>query len=413
MGNGQSARAKVGALVVGGQHPGLGVARSLGRRGIPVVVVDDQPCVASASRYVQRTVRVPDLRDEQRTIRSIVDVARRFGLHGWVLFPTRDETVAAISRHHDVLDRLFRVTTPEWDVVQWAWDKQKSYALAERLGIPCPMTFTATCAGDLDSLASRLPLAIKPAIKEQFFYATGAKAWRANTLDELHKEYARARQLMDPAHILIQEIIPGGGETQVSYCAFYRDGQPHGVLTARRERQHPREFGRAATYVETVDVPEIEPLAERFLRAIDYHGLVEIEFKRDPRDRQYKLLDVNARIWGFHILGAAAGVDYPYLAFADQIGEPLRTTRAAAGVGWLRLVADLPTAMGHLARRDFGLRHYFESLRRARVESVFASDDLLPFFAELAMLPGILSRAAGDRQPVGLADDTRQITRTF
>src|SRR5205823_14026777 len=43
-----SARANVGALVVGGQHPGLGVARSLGRRGIPVVVIDDQPCVASA-----------------------------------------------------------------------------------------------------------------------------------------------------------------------------------------------------------------------------------------------------------------------------------------------------------------------------------------------------------------------------
>jgi predicted ATP-grasp superfamily ATP-dependent carboligase len=328
-----------------------------------------------------------------------------------VLFPTRDETVAAISRHRDVLDRIFRVTTPEWDAVQWAWDKQKSYALAQRLGIPCPMTFTAACADELDSLAGRLPLAIKPAIKEQFFYATGAKAWRANTLDELRKAYGRARQLMDPAHILIQEIIPGGGDTQVSYCAFYRDGQPHGVLTARRERQHPREFGRAATYVETVDVPEIEPLAERFLRAIDYYGLVEIEFKRDPRDGQYKLLDVNARTWGFHILGAAAGVDYPYLAFADQIGSPLATTRGRPGVGWVRLITDLPTAICRLARRDFGLRHYLESLRRARIESVFATDDVLPFFAELAMLPGIVvNRAAADRQPGRLADDPRQTT---
>jgi predicted ATP-grasp superfamily ATP-dependent carboligase len=386
------------------------VARSLGRRGIPVVVIDDQPCVASVSRYVTETVRVPDLLDEQRAIQSSVDGGRRVGLDGWVLFPTRDETVAAISRHRDVLDRLFRVTTPEWGAVQWAWDKQKSYALARRLGIPCPMTFTATSAADLDSLAGRLPLAIKPAIKEQFFYATGDKAWRANTLDELRQAYNRARHLIDPAHILIQEIIPGGGDTQVSYCAFYRDGQPHGVLTARRERQHPREFGRAATYVETSDVPEIEPLAERFLRAIDHYGLVEIEFKRDPRDGEYKLLDVNARTWGFHILGAAAGVDYPYLAFADQTGSPLPSLRARAGVGWLRLIADLPTAVGHLVRRDFGLRHYFASLRRTRVESVFASDDVLPFFAELAMLPGMLSRAAGARQPGRPANDTRPMT---
>jgi len=151
--------------------------------------------------------------------------------------------------------------------------------------------------------------------------------------------------------------------------------------------------------VETTDVPEIEPLAERFLRAIDHYGLVEIEFKRDPRDGQYKLLDVNARTWGFHVLGAAAGVDYPYLAFADQIGSPFSNMRARAGVGWLRLIADVPTAVGHLVRRDFGLRHYFGSIWRTRIESVFATDDVLPFFAELAMLPGMLSRVAGERQP--------------
>jgi predicted ATP-grasp superfamily ATP-dependent carboligase len=181
------------------------------------------------------------------------------------------------------------------------------------------------------------------------------------------------------------------------------------VLTARRERQHPHEFGRAATYVETVDVPEIEPLAERFLQAIDFYGLVELEFKRDPRDGQYKLLDVNARTWGFHILGAAAGVDYPYLLFADQIGMPVTASRARAGVGWLRLIADLPTAFLHLARRDFGVRQYLGSLRRARVESVFATDDLLPFFVELATLPGAIRRAAGERQP---SKDTRQMTLT-
>jgi D-aspartate ligase len=74
---------------------------------------------------------------------------------------------------------------------------------------------------------------------------------------------------------------------------------PHSTLTARRSRQHPREFGRAASYVETVELPEIEELPERFLKAIHYHILVEIEYKRDPRDGKYKLLVVNARAWGF------------------------------------------------------------------------------------------------------------------
>ena len=76
-------------------------------------------------------------------------------------------------------------------------------------------------------------------------------------------------------------------------------------------------------------------LSERFLKAINYHGVVEIEYKRDPRSGEYKLLDVNARPWGFHAIGRAAGIDFPYLIYADQMGSRLKPTRAKAGIGWL------------------------------------------------------------------------------
>ena len=93
------AKGHVGALVVGGDHPGLGVARSLGRRGIPVFVIDDQQSISSFSRYVERVVRVKDLRNERETIKSVLEVGRQYGLKNWVLYPTRDETVAAFSRY--------------------------------------------------------------------------------------------------------------------------------------------------------------------------------------------------------------------------------------------------------------------------------------------------------------------------
>jgi hypothetical protein len=41
----------VGALVVGGCSQGLGIVRSLGRRGVPVCVVDDEFSVSRYSRY--------------------------------------------------------------------------------------------------------------------------------------------------------------------------------------------------------------------------------------------------------------------------------------------------------------------------------------------------------------------------
>jgi predicted ATP-grasp superfamily ATP-dependent carboligase len=158
-------------------------------------------------------------------------------------------------------------------------------------------------------------------------------------------------------------------------------------MTARRRRQHPPEFGRASTYVETVEEPEVEALALRLLRGMGYYGLAEVEFKRDPRDGRFKVLDVNARTWGYHTLGRAAGVDFPALLFADQAGERVTQCRARPGVRWVRLVTDLPTGVLEVASRRVGLMQYLRSVRDADAESVFCRDDPMPGLAELALVP--------------------------
>ena len=383
---------KIGAFVIGGDHPGLAIARSLGARGIPVYVLEDQQSVSVCSRYVTRVVRVPDIRDEQKTVNSVLEVGRRFGLKGWVLFPTRDETVAAFSLHRDRLAEFFRVTTPPWDTIRWVWDKNNTWKKAEELGIPSPRTWNVKSAEELPSLHPYLPLAVKPAVKEKFFYATGAKAWRADTPGELQALFQRASRSIAVADIMLQEIIPGDGQRQLSYCAFFKDGRAHSTLLARRLRQHPREFGRAATYVETMDLPEIEELAERFLRAINFNGIVEVEFKQDPRDGKDKLLDINARAWGFHGLGQAVGVDFPYLLYTDQFGEQLEPRRAKPGLGWLRMITDVPVALSDMLHGYLSVGDYLRSLRNTRTEAVFSLKDPLPSLAELALLPYLISK---------------------
>ena len=133
-------REGVGALVVGGDHPSLAVARSLGKLGIPVYMVEDQHSISVYSRFAKRVVRVKDVRDQQKTVDAVLDVGHQFGLRNWVLFPTRDENVAAFSAHRDRLAEFFRVTTPCWNTVKWAWDKNNTYKLAEELGIFAPKT---------------------------------------------------------------------------------------------------------------------------------------------------------------------------------------------------------------------------------------------------------------------------------
>jgi D-aspartate ligase len=385
----------IGAVVVGGDHPGLAIARSLGRRGIPVVVIDDQFSISRFSKYVTRFERVPDLKDQQAAVDSVLEVGQRLGLKDWVLFPTRDEHVVAFSIARDRLAEFFRVTTPSWETVCWAWDKANTYELAEKLGIPAPRTWNPRSVNDLSALDAHLPLAVKPAVKEKFFYATGAKAWRAETPEQLRELYLRAGRDIAASEILIQEIIPGDGLRQLSYCAFFRDGHAHSVMLARRMRQYPREFGRAATYVETIDLPELEEFAERFLRAINFYGIAEVEFKQDPRDGKYKLLDVNARVWGFHGLGFAAGVDFPYLLFADQFGIPVEPARGKAGLGWMRLLPDVPVALYDLADGYLKLGAYWHSLKATCMESVFSRTDVMPSIAEFVLLPYFIKKKYG------------------
>ena len=379
----------VGGIVFGGDFQGLGIARSLGRRGVPVCVIDDEYSIARYSRYVTHSVRVPDLRDEQKAVQAALDVGRRLNLKGWVLYPTRDETVAAFSRYRDILSDCFRVPTPSWDTIKWVWDKSNTYNLAAELNVPIPKTWFPRDTKDLEQVDGSFPVALKPAIKEHFFYATKEKAWRANNREELVSRFQQASQI-SPSQIMVQDLVPGDGSHQFAYCAFFKEGKPAGSMVAQRRRQHPPEFGRASTFVRSVEMPTLEALAERLLSAIDYYGLVEVEFKLDPRDNEYKLLDVNARTWGYHTLGAAAGVDFPYLLFADQLGCQLEPSRAQPGVTWVRLVTDLPVGIMQIVHGEQGLATYLKSVFRASSEAVLSFQDPLPGLAEIFLIPYLM-----------------------
>lgn len=378
----------IGAVVIGGDYQGLGIVRSLGRRGVPVCVIDDELSISRYSRYCTHYEKVGALRDERKIVDALTEVAQRLGLNGWVLYPTREELVAAISLHRDELKQHYRVPTPAWSSVQWAWDKRNTNWLAQEEGIPTPATHYPETVEDLAALDTAMPpFVIKPAIKENFIYQTRAKAWRANNHAELRDLFAKAAALTGRGEIMVQEMIPGGGAQQFSYCAFFRNGEAVGKLVARRRRQHPLEFGRASTFVETVNLPLLEEYSERFLRACGYYGLAEVEYKLDPRDGKFKLLDVNARTWGYHSIGASAGVDFSYLQYADQVGLPVERCRGRAGVSWVRTVTDLPAALVAMRSGDTRLGDYLRSIRKCSTEAVFIGDDALPGVMEVLMIP--------------------------
>ena len=99
--------AQPGAIVIGGDYQGLGIVRSLGRRGVDVVVVDDEHSISRHSRYLRSGFRFRDLRDDRATLRVLLELGRSGEFAGWVVYPTREETVATLSRHRARAARVF------------------------------------------------------------------------------------------------------------------------------------------------------------------------------------------------------------------------------------------------------------------------------------------------------------------
>ena len=378
-----------GAIVIGSDYIALGVVRSLGRQGIPVWVLrDSMHAEAAVSRYARR--RLPWPADDAARLALLLKLPTEHGLRNWTLFPTDDEAAALVARHHQALAKHFTLTTPPWETLQWAYDKRQTHALAVRLAIGQPWTRFPRDEAAVAALDCSFPVILKPAVKNLTNPFTLARAWRIDDHGQLVERYAEAARLVPPDVIMIQELIPGGSETRRSFAALCADGRPLAWLTAQRSRQFPIEFSRGSTFVETIDEPAIEQIARRLLAEIRYTGLVEVEFKRDPRTGKYKLLDINARTWGWHTLGRRAGIDFPFLSWQLAHGTQIAEFHAPAGVRWVRALADIRAVLAEIRQGQLTIPAYLRSIRPPFECAIFAFDDPVPALSDL---PSVILRS--------------------
>jgi D-aspartate ligase len=383
-GRGVGAPRPTGALVVGGAHGSLALARSLGRRGIPVWYVTDDHPIARHSRYVDRSFAWGGP-DDEGAVEFLKRLASDHHLDGWVLIAAGDAELRLLSQHRADLSTVFRVTVPPWETVRFTHDKRLTYERAAALGIDYPRGYAVRDLQELAELDCRFPVVLKPTVREQRNAFTRAKAWRVDDRAALMARYREAAALVGERAIVMQELIPGGGAAQFSYAAVWDRGAPVVSLVARRSRQYPIDFGYTSTFVETVEQNDVEEAACRFLQSIDYSGLVEIEFKRDHRDGRFKILDVNARAWTWNALGSIAGVDFGHVLWRLAMGETIAPIRCHAEVAWMHGSRDMLAAGLEMIAGKLSLADYLRSWRKPLVFAAFAKDDLVPGLIDLPL----------------------------
>jgi len=383
-------RFDTGVIIIGNHVQALGIIRSLGKRGIPVYLMNDNSiCIGRFSRYLKKFIKIPESikNDESGFVKFVVRISKKNGLKNWVLIPTNDYWVYELSKNKKILEKHFKVSTPHIEAVKFAYNKKMSIIQASKINIPVPKTIFPKNLEDLSKKIHtiKFPVIIKGIVGHEFYRKLRKKAVKVNSEEELLFFYKKISSVAGPSEIMIQEIIPGNDI--YSFCSFFKNNKFFGVWMGRKIRQHPSEFG-TGTFAESVWIPELFKLGKSFLKSIEYSGVSEMEFKKDSRDGKFKLIEVNARTWLWHTLSIRCGVDFPYIIYKDMTGremtEEISTKR---GVKWVHIITDFAVFIKCFFKGEMKIKEYFSSLRGEKEYAVFSLDDPLPFIAEVLLLP--------------------------
>jgi predicted ATP-grasp superfamily ATP-dependent carboligase len=376
-----------GVIVTGGDFQAISVLRTLARKGVPVILLDSEYCISRFSRFKKRFFKSPHLSEKELYLDFLIELAEKEDLKGWIIIPNSDEAVYILSKYKDILEKYYKVPTPSWEVINNLYIKKNTYQVAAKNGIPTPKTYYPENLDELLDLNLPFPVVLKPSIRDNFYSKVKIKAFLVNNKDELIKAYKKLCSVIHSSEVLVQEFIPGGANQLYSFCPYFKEGKVVSGIMAKRSRQHPMDFGHATTFAELVDIPEMQKIAEQFLSLINYYGIAEVEFMKDPQNGEYKLLEVNPRIWGWHSLAIAAGVDLPYILYRDMIGEKIEFTTPLKHLKWVRLITDIPTAFLEIINGRMKIADYITSMKGKKEFAVFSFSDPLPFLLEVVMIP--------------------------
>jgi predicted ATP-grasp superfamily ATP-dependent carboligase len=313
---------KLTVLVTDGdERPALAITRSLGRRGISVLVgAERRVSLASASRYCTTTVVYPSpSRAPEAFAQCLQGLVAREGID--VVMSVTDVTTHLVASNRIKLVPHTAVAAPAFEAFGQVADKTALVWRARGCGIPVPRTAFVDGAAQLDAVIGRVryPAVVKPARSR----IPTAGGWTFTTVQYARSE-SELRQLYRTTEYLarypslIQERIVGPGMGVFVLCDR---GRILASFAHRRVREKPPSGG-ASVVCESIPVdPHLLDQASRLLAPLGWHGVAMLEYKQDRVTGTPFLMEVNGRFWGSLQLAIDAGMDFPYLWTKLVLGE--------------------------------------------------------------------------------------------
>jgi D-aspartate ligase len=370
-------------LFGGGSINALGVLRNLGKNRVKVYYVEEEKNEAVFSRYCKKSFIVPGIYGDSGRLRNFLAKFKKEKSSSAVVFSGSDIFCLNLSSLKDEMVEDFHFVLPSKEIVETLVNKKKFYQSLDKHMIPHPITYFPKCLDDVEKISKNVdyPVYVRPSISQIFAKQFRKKGFVAGSEKELIRYCALAERY--GINFMIQEIIPGPAMNLFGICGYFnKNAGPMGLFAYHRLREWPHKFG-TNSLIESVsisDVSSIKDLTVDYLRSIGYYGLMEAEFKKDPRDGNFKFLEVNARSWWQNSFPTKCGINLVLMAYLDTIGGEIRyQEKYKVGVKWIYFLNDLRSVIKMLRNREIAIPKWVSSLRMIDDCAYFSADDLLPW----------------------------------
>lgn len=365
-------------------YTGLGIVRDLAGHGVRVVGLSSHRKIyGNYTRFCEVRFCPNSQQEPEQLLRYLLDAAP--DLHGAVIFPTCDADVFFLDRYRRELEPHYCLSIPPHETFARTVDKYSLVQVAKQAGVPVPRTAIISCREDLPRVSAEVgfPCVVKPIssvqwrVGDNWSKVGGRKAFRVDSLDQLRYEYGRLEGVS--SDLLVQEMIPGAADQIVVLGGYVNEkSEPVAYFTARKLVQAPDDFGTGCV-VQSEPIPEIVEPTLKLFRALQYQGMAEVEYKYDPRDGQYKLIEINTRHWDQHQLGGASGINLSWAAYCHLTGRPCENmVKAVQRAQWIAEDTLLLHVLGSMVRPQQRTPHLWQKLSRPRIYGISAWNDPVP-----------------------------------
>lgn len=359
---------------------GLNIARSLGRLGIDVYVLHrDLSSPGATTRYVREVLGWKlDARNPDASIEYLLSLARRLGRQP-ILLASEEEGAIFMAENKRDLEGAFCIACPSAGLVSALANKRDLSAICEKHLVPTPATLAVPKSrSELEAFAAHatFPVVVKALV--QWARYPPLRTTIVSDREGLLESYDQL-QITERPNVLVQQHIAGEGSTWMFTGYFNQRAEPLAAFTGRKLRDWPPGCGQATLGV-CVRNEALAAEATRFLKAVGYWGPVDMDFRQDPVDGCYRLVDVNPRLGcTFRLFEDPEGLDVPRVLYLDLTDQPRRAGQPPEGRRWLLEDRDFAASRRQIRNRTLTPSDWIRSLRTVDETAWLARDDLWPF----------------------------------